>query len=94
MAVPTRSEVETIIAERIAAEPAWRDTLLADPRTAVAQITGVDIPDSVEIVLHEESLTQIHLTIPASEALSDSELEVASGGMCPGNWDGTYPEGR
>ena len=79
MAVPTRSEVEAIIAERIAADPAFRDTLLADPRAVLSEVIGFDIPETVQVVLHEESLTQIHLTIPASEALSDADLELVAG---------------
>jgi len=82
MAIPTRSEVEAVIAERIAADPAFRDTLLADPRAVLSEIVGLDIPDTVQIDLHEESLTQIHLTIPSSEALSDADLELVAGGTC------------
>ena len=78
-AVPTRSEVEAIIAERISADPNFRDTLLADPRAALSEVIGLDIPDIVQVVLHEESLTQIHHTIPASEALSDADLELVAG---------------
>ena len=80
MAVPTRSEVEAIIAERVAADPAFRETLLANPHAVLSEVIGFDIPDSVQVVLHEESLTQIHLTIPPSEALSDADLELVSGG--------------
>jgi hypothetical protein len=88
MAIPTRSEVEAIIAERIAADPAFRDTLLADPRTVLSEMVSFDIPKGVQVVLHEESLTQIHLTIPSSEQLSEADLELVAGGMC---WsDGCY----
>jgi hypothetical protein len=82
MAVPTRSEVEAIIAERIAADPAFRDTLLADPRAVLSEVVGFDIPESVHVVVHEESLTQIHLTIPSSAEFSESDLELVAGGMC------------
>jgi hypothetical protein len=89
MAVPTRTEVEALIAERIAADPAFRETLLADPRGVLSQILGFDIPESVQVVLHEESLTQIHLTVPSSEALSDADLELVAGGVCWSDTCGT-----
>ena len=87
MAVPTRTEVEALLAERIAADPAFRDALRADPRGVISGIIGFDIPDTVELVLHEESLTQIHLTIPPSDSLTDTDLELVAGG---GGW-GTGP---
>ncbi|MFZ4509333.1 MAG: NHLP leader peptide family RiPP precursor [Candidatus Nanopelagicales bacterium] len=89
MAIPTRSEVEAIIAERIAADPGFRDTLLADPRAVLSEVVGFDIPESVQVVLHEESLTQIHLTIPSSETLSEAELELVAGGACWADGGGT-----
>ena len=85
MAVPTRTEVEATLAERIAADPAFRDALLADPRGVVSEVVGFNIPDTVQVVLHEESLTQIHLTIPSSDNLADTDLELVAGGVCWGD---------
>ena len=80
MAVPTRAEVEATIAERIAADPDFSDALLADPRAVLSDLVVFDIPVTVQFVLHEESLTQIHLTVPSSEALTDADLELVAGG--------------
>jgi hypothetical protein len=55
---------------------------MADPRGVVGELVGMTIPDSVSVTLHEDSLTQIHLTIPASDELADSDLELVSGGSC------------
>jgi len=56
---------------------------LADPRGVLSEIVGFEIPETVQVVLHEESLTQIHLTVPSSEALSHADLELVAGG---GSW--------
>ena len=84
MAVPTRPDVEALIAERIAADPTFREALIADPRGVVSELVGFDIPDMVQVVLHEESLTQIHLTIPATSEITDEDLELVAGGG--GGW--------
>ena len=68
-----------MLSERISADPSFRDTLLADPRAVLSEVIGFDIPESVQVVLHEEALTQIHLTIPSSEELSESDLELVAG---------------
>ena len=91
MTVRTRAEVEAIIAERIAADPGFRETLLANPRAMLSEVIGFDIPDTVQIELHEESLTQIHLTIPAAGALTDDDLELVAGGS---NWGGAWGDGE
>lgn len=81
---PTRASVDVLIAERITADPRFRDTLLADPRTALATLTGIEIPDAVTVTVHEESPADIHLVLPSANGLSDADLELVGGGWDPG----------
>ena len=88
MAIPTRAEVDTLVRERLAADPAFREQLLADPRAALSALVGVDIPEVGSIEVHEESLTSVHLVLPASSSpakLSDDDLELVAGGAAC--WD-------
>jgi hypothetical protein len=80
-----RSNINQAIDDRIAADPAFRAQLQADPHAALAALTGMTIPESVRITVHEESPADIHLVIAADSALNDSDLELVSGGV---NW---YP---
>jgi hypothetical protein len=76
----TRESIDQVIAERIAADPAFRDALLSDPRSALANLTGMEIPEGVTISVYEESPVNIHLVIPAAEELSEADLELVAGG--------------
>ena len=65
--------------------PTFSETLLANPRTVLSELVSLDIPDKVQVVLNEESLTQIHLTMPSSAELSEADLELVAGGFCAGD---------
>ena len=85
MAIPTRADVDAMVRDRLASDPAFREQLLADPRAALSQLVGIDLPDVVKVTVHEESLTDLHLVLPAVSSkgeLADDELELAAGGAC------------
>lgn len=88
MAVPSRQQVDAMIARALADDPGFRDQLMADPKATLSALVGMPLPDAVVVEVHEESLTGIHLVIPAqatSGELSEDDLElVAGGGTC---WD-------
>ena len=49
------------------------------------------LPEMVKVSVHEESLTDIHLVIPAARsggALAEEDLELVAGGSCWGNCAG------
>lgn len=52
MAVPTRAELNALICGRLAEDPAFRERLVQDPRAAVSEVLGVDLPDVVTVSVH------------------------------------------
>lgn len=88
MAIPTRADVDDLVRKRLASDPGFRETLLANPRAAISGLIGMPLPEVVNVEVHEESLTHVHLVIPAGRPkgeIADADLElVAGGGMC---WD-------
>jgi hypothetical protein len=86
MAIPTRAELDALLRERLASDPDFRTALLADPRAAISGLVGMDIPDLVTVSVHEESLTDIHLVLPAAAGgegeISEDDLELVAGGLC------------
>src|SRR6185437_11582989 len=68
-------------------ERAWRDTafksrLMASPRQAFVEATGLTPPSSLKLVAHENTPTSINLVIPyiPTSELSDADLEQVAGG--------------
>jgi broad-specificity NMP kinase len=77
---PARRELEARLAARAWADEGFRERLKADPRAAVAEETGVSVPESLEIEVLEETPEKAYLVIPLNRvAISDEELDVAGG---------------
>lgn len=85
MASMSREEVNMALAEAIAADPGLRERLIADPRAVLGTITGLDIPEFINVTVHEESLTDIHLVLSAPTSdLTEEDLQLVAGGWNPG----------
>ncbi|PDV99544.1 hypothetical protein CJ255_21460 [Candidatus Viridilinea mediisalina] len=71
-------------------DPAFRQELLRDPKTALQQSYGTEVPDFVALQALEETPTQRYLVLPFrsrinADELRDTELEaVAAGGRSSG----------
>jgi hypothetical protein len=82
----TRRDLEDKIVARAWADEGFRQRLKSDPRATVAEETGISVPASVQIEVVEETPEKAYLVIPMDRvAVSDEELDMASGGNSP--WD-------
>ena len=79
-AVPNRRDLEAKIVARAWADEGFRERLKSDPRAAVAEETGVAVPDSVALEVLEETPDKAYLVIPSNRtAIADDDLDVAGG---------------
>jgi hypothetical protein len=82
----SRAEMERSIVQRSLEDEEFRQRLLDDPKAAVEQELGTQLPEDVEVSVVEESAQTIYLVLPSasplgeSGELSDEELEVVAGG--------------
>jgi hypothetical protein len=78
--IRTRSDLEAKVVARAQADESFRERLKADPRSAIAEETGVSMPESMQIEVLEETPEKAYLVIPASRAaVPDEELDFAAG---------------
>jgi Nitrile hydratase, alpha chain len=81
-----RAEVERRLVERSLQDDAFRQRLLEDPRAAVEEELGIQLPAEVQIRVVEETADTIYLALPSASPageggeLSDQELEAVAGG--------------
>jgi hypothetical protein len=63
--VPTgRSELEARVVARAQSSPEFRELLLADPRAALAQELGVDLPERLEVQVVQERPDALCIVLP------------------------------
>ena len=56
-------ELQKLI-ERAWEDEAFKQELLSDPRAAIESALGVALPEGIEIQVHEQTPTTIHLVLP------------------------------
>ena len=84
MPVKSRAELYQLINDRLAADPAFADALVADPRANIAELIGGELPSGLVIDVHKESLAHLHIVIPVmntTDELTEDDLELVGGGI-------------
>jgi hypothetical protein len=80
-----RVEMERRLIEKSLQDDAFRQRLLEDPKAAVEEELGTQLPEDVRVQAVEETADTIYLVLPSASAtgeggeLSDRELEAVAG---------------
>ena len=78
----TVEEIETQIRVQAVEDEAFRARLLDNPKAAIEEVTGLVVPESFSVHVHEEGATEFHVVVPpAGGRLSDEELRSVAAGV-------------
>ena len=80
MVMKTRAELDAELIARVEDDEDFRAFLLENPKAAIQQATGIDIPEDFTIRVYEEDNMTAHLVLPPSDQLTEADLEVVAGG--------------
>ncbi len=81
-AMQTAEEMRRRLTEKATEDEAFRQQLLADPRSVISREFGIEIPEAIDIHIHQSSKNNFHLALPASTELDEEQLEQIAGGLC------------
>lgn len=92
MSTLTTYELNQQIAKRVSEKDEFRSALLSDPKKALENEFGVVIPESLQIVLHQETKNTLHLIVPERDTLEldDDQLDQVAGGVSSGDMRCVY----
>lgn len=83
MAEQSRVEFEQKLADKATSDPDFRVKLIAAPKKAITELLGLELPDGMNVAVHEEDADTLHFILPpAGDELSAAELTGVSGGAC------------
>ena len=68
-------------------DEAFRGRLLEDPKGAVRDELGVELPAEFTVSVHEETGETAHLVLPPPSRLDEADLAEAAGGV---DWNAMY----
>ncbi len=86
MTTKTHDEMRADLIGRAAQDASFRAQLIDDPKLAIKDALGIEVPESVSVAVHEDTATTAHLVLPPSPQLSEAELAAVAAGHGDWNW--------
>ena len=76
------SEVQAEIVSKTTTDAQFRQQFIADPKGVINQEFGIEIPDNMQIHVHEGDLQNVHIALPPPTVMTEEQLEAISAGLC------------
>lgn len=80
-AMQSAEDMQRRLIDKAVEDMDFRQQLLSDPRSAIREELGMDLPENVAIHVHESDMNTVHLSLPAGE-LDEEQLEAIAAGRC------------
>ena len=80
----THEEMRAELIERAVTDEEFRQRLMTDPKAAVKEALGLDLPDAISVQVHEDTASTSHLVLPPAANLDEADLNAAAGGIASG----------
>jgi hypothetical protein len=79
---PSRADFEKVLINKACTDADFRLRLRADPKAAIRETFGVEVPPDVQIEVLEETPSKFYLVLPPqTDELTDEQLAAVAGGV-------------
>ncbi len=80
--VQSSEEMRKALTDKAVESAEFRQLLVGDPKAAIRQEFGIDLPDYMNVMVHESNMQDLHLSLPpAHYDLNEEQLEAVSAGL-------------
>jgi hypothetical protein len=93
MAHESRRQVEQGLYDLAQKDPEFRSKLTSDPKGALSQLFGGQLPEDLNVQVHQEDANTIHIVLPNTTPVAGSATADAAGTLgvtycsgCSGSW--------
>ncbi len=85
-ATKTRNDIEKELVLKAWEDEEFKQRLVSDPKAAITEMFGVEVPDVIDIKVVEEDMKTLYVRLPmkpvSEDELTDEQLEAIAGGAC------------
>lgn len=74
-------EMRRQVTDRAVNDDEFRSQLISNPRDTISKELGVDLPEEVDIQVHQSDANTLHLALPVTE-IGEEQLEAIAAGRC------------